>query len=117
MNLTKLTSVLIVSIMLFSCSSSSNDDLTNEPDPTPTTITYNNKVKGIINSNCGSCHGNPTDNAAPVSYNTFNLVKNDIDDIISRINSAASPMPPTGLMSQSLRDDIQKWKDDGLLEN
>ena len=104
-------------LLLISNCSSGGDDISNEPDPDPTTITYNNKVKAIINGNCGSCHGNPTNNGAPISYTNFTQVKNDINDIISRINSSSNPMPPTGLIAQSLRDDIQKWKDDGLLEN
>lgn len=107
--------VFAITALMYNCSSSSNDDL--DPDPDPTTVTYNNTVKAIINGNCGSCHGNPTSNGAPISYNTYNLVKGDINDIISRINSTSNPMPPTGLMAPSLRDDIQQWKDDGLLEN
>ena len=107
--------VFVIAALVFNCSSSSNDDL--DPDPTPTTVTYNNTVKSIINNNCGSCHGDPTANGAPISYNTFTSVKNDVNDILTRINSNSNPMPPTGLMSSSLRAQIQKWKDDGLLEN
>lgn len=105
-------------MLFFTCSSSSSDDVNPDPDPGPTTeVTYDDDVKAIINSNCTSCHGATPTNGAPTSYTTYNQVKNDADKIISRINNAGSPMPPTGLMAQSLRDKIQQWKDDGLLEN
>jgi len=107
--------------MLFNCSSSSDDTIDatpdSDPDPDPTTVTYNNTISSIMSNNCLSCHGNPTANGAPVSYTTYTQVKNDINMIINRINSSASPMPPTGLMSQNNRDLFQQWLDQGLLEN
>lgn len=106
------------SLFFFNCSNSSYDDLTEGTPGTPTAkITYEANVKAIISSNCLSCHGSPTSNGAPTSYTTYTQVKNSIDIILSRINNTSSPMPQSGLMAQSLRDVIQKWKDDGLLEN
>ena len=107
-------------ILLFNCSSDSNDDLApkeEEIDPDPTAITYDANIKSIFSSNCTNCHGSQPTNGAPTSYTTYTQVKNSIDKIINRINNASNPMPQSGLMSQSLRDDIQQWKDDGLLEN
>jgi hypothetical protein len=114
--------VFAFSIVLFNCSNSSNDDLTPstpDPNPDPPTekVNYTDDVKPIITSKCTNCHGDPNSNGAPTSYVTYTQVKNDINKILSRINNVANPMPQGGLMEQSLRDKIQQWKDDGLLEN
>jgi len=111
--------VVLFFIITFSCVSDSTDDLINSnPNPDPTEkITYDDDIQIILNNNCTACHGNPTTNSAPFSLTTFDEAKIRIDDIISRINNINNPMPPSGLMPQGLRDNIQKWKDDGLLEN
>ena len=117
MNFKNLIFVLAFVVLTFNCSTSSNDDLSN-PDPdTSGKITYNSNVKAIMTSNCTSCHGNPPTQNAPFSLTTYNSVKSRVNSIISRVNSSSNPMPPSGLMPQSTRDIIQKWKDDGLLEN
>ncbi len=111
---------VLASTVITNCSSSDSDDLTPKPDPDPTPtekVTYSNDVKAIIDNNCVRCHGNPTANGAPFSLTTFDNAKSRIDRILNRINNASNPMPPNGLMAQGLRDNIQKWKDDGLLEN
>ncbi|TWO31877.1 cytochrome c [Seonamhaeicola sediminis] len=118
--------ILGFSILLFACSSSSSDDLTGQnpdpnpnpdPDPDPTAkVTYKDDIKGIIDGNCISCHGSPT-NGPSNSLHTYNLVKNDVDKIIDRINrTGAGKMPPNGTLSNSAKALIQQWKDDGLLE-
>ena len=110
--------MLIFSALLFTCSSSSTDDVSDpDPDPDPTAkVTYEGDIKSIISGNCLSCHGNPT-NGPSNSLNTFDLVKNDIDKIIDRINrTGAGKMPPNGTLSAAAKALIQKWKDDGLLE-
>ena len=118
MKFKNLIHVMAVTIIFFNCSSSSNDDLTEQAPELPTgKITYDANVKAIISNNCTNCHGSPASNGAPTSYSTYTQVKNSIENILGRINNASSPMPQGGLMTQSLRDDIQQWKDDGLLEN
>lgn len=110
----------VLSLLVFSCSSSSSDDLNPQPDPDPNPtvkVTYNDDIASIISNNCTQCHGNPPTQNAPFSLTTFSSVQSKVNTILSRINNASNPMPPTGLMSQSLRDQIQQWKDDGLLEN
>ena len=112
----KIIYVLAMFFLLFNCSSDSSDDLMEqEMDPEPTAITYNGEIKSIISNNCTRCHGSTPANGAPFSLTTFDQVKGRVDRIIARTNSATSPMPPTGQISSSLRDMIQKWKDDGLL--
>lgn len=115
----KIIYTLAMSMLLFNCSSDSNDDLNQEEEMNsgPTDITYNGDIKSIINNNCTQCHGSTPANGAPFSLTTYDEVKGRVDRIIARTNSASSPMPPTGQISSSLRDMIQQWKDDGLLEN
>ncbi|WP_242085149.1 hypothetical protein [Aestuariivivens sediminis] len=121
MNFKNLTFILSLVFLIWGCSSSSTDDLTNnpdpDPDPDPDPITYNADIASIISSNCIGCHGNPPTQNAPFSLTTYNEVKTRVNTIISRINNTTNPMPPTGLMPQTNRDLIQQWKDDGLLEN
>ncbi|WP_246146926.1 hypothetical protein [Seonamhaeicola marinus] len=110
---------ILVLVLTYACSSSSTDDVSDpDPDPDPTgKLTYDDDVKSIISNNCIGCHGATPTNGAPFSLTTYDSVKDRINGIIGRINNASSPMPPSGLMAQGLRDDIQQWKDDGLLEN
>ena len=111
---------LAMLIILFNCSSDSSDDLSGQPDPDPdptTKVTYNADIASIINSNCTQCHGSTPSNNAPFSLTTYDEVKGKVDRIIVRTNSSSSPMPPAGQINSSLRDMIQQWKDDGLLEN
>lgn len=116
MNLKKIFFVLVFAVLLISCSSNSGDDLTDRP-PVQDEVTYQGTVKAIIDNRCNSCHGSPTTNGAPFSLTTFQEVSARIDPIINSINNISNPMPPSGLMAITTRDLIQKWKDDGLLEN
>ena len=125
MNLKNLISLIVVTLLLFSCSGSDDDPTTpnsNNPDPNPnnsTNITYNSHIKSIMSGNFTSCHGNPTTNSAPMSLTTYSEVKNAVETrgLIERINDTNNPMPQGGLMSQTNRDLIQQWKDQGFLEN
>lgn len=108
--------------LLFSCSSDSSDDLTPTPDPDPdpsVKITYNGDIKSIMTGNCTSCHGTTLSNGAPMALTTYAQVVNAVQNrgLVARINSTANPMPVSGLMSQTNRNLVQQWIDDGLLEN
>ncbi|OEK07711.1 hypothetical protein A8C32_16795 [Flavivirga aquatica] len=123
MKFKKIIYSLAVPALIFNCSSSSTFDVTALPDPDPdpapvvTTITYDANIKSIMSNSCTGCHGDPLTNGAPFPLLTFNQVKDRIDRSIARINDATSPMPPRGQISSDLRSQMQKWKDDGLLEN
>ena len=111
---------LAITLLLFNCSSDSNDDLIQEEEIDPTVITYDGDIKSIISNNCHQCHVSPPENGAPFSLTTYDQVKSRVDRIIARTNNASNPMPPVsagGQISSGLRAMIQKWKDDGLLEN
>ncbi len=123
MNLKNLVHLLAIALIIFGCSSNSNDDLTPDPDPdpdpdpNPSAVTYDGDIKSLMSSSCTGCHGSPTSNGAPMSLTTYTQVKNNINGIISRTNSNSNPMPPGGLMASGNRNLLQQWKDDGLLEN
>ncbi|GAA4291494.1 hypothetical protein [Aestuariibaculum suncheonense] len=103
--------------LLSSCANDSQDDLI-ETTPLPNVVTYNDDIKTIIDNNCISCHGSSPSQNAPMSLTTFSQVSNYIDGIIDRINRlGAGKMPVNGTLSTNEKNLIQKWKDDGLLEN
>ncbi|GAA4281137.1 hypothetical protein [Gaetbulibacter aestuarii] len=115
-------------VLFYNCSGDSapaEDTNTNNPsnpspnpDPAPTTkVTYTADIAGIMSGNCTSCHSDPPTQGAPQSLTSYTQVKNYVDLIIARVNSSTNPMPPTGQMPEDTRSLIQKWKDDGLLEN
>ena len=91
-----------------------------EEDPTPitNTITYTGDVKAIIDNNCLTCHGAVNPNAG-LSLVTYQQVRNSAENgnLIARMNDAVNPMPQGGLLSAQTRAVIDKWKDDGFLEN
>ncbi|MEW4924737.1 hypothetical protein [Algibacter sp. 2305UL17-15] len=110
--------VCAFSVVLYTCSSSSGDDLNDDKGQMPAEkVTYLDDTKSIIDNNCTQCHGNTPTNGAPFSLTTFDDVKNRIDRIIARVNSASNPMPPSGQINADLRAQIEQWKADGLLEN
>ena len=116
-----LYSGILCSAILFGCSSSSSDDLSSpnpNPNPDPSAkITYNANIKSIMTSHCTSCHGSPTTQSAPFPLTTYTQVKDKVDIILTRINSATNPMPASGQIPLATRQLVQQWKDDGLLEN
>lgn len=82
------------------------------------TITYTKDVKTIIDNNCVSCH-NATDLVAGLDISSFATLQSATENgnVIARINDASSPMPQSGLMDATLIATIEKWVDDGYLEN
>ena len=117
--------------LLFNCSSSSNDDISDpeeeqkeeietpkQPEEGNTAkLTYNGDIKSIIDNACVRCHGTTLTNGAPFPLVNFSQVSSRVDRIISRVNSASRPMPPAGRIATGLRAQIDQWKTDGLLEN
>ena len=113
-------SITLLSLILFSCTNSSEDDLTPEQE-LPSTVTYEAHVRSIIQNNCVSCHANPPVNGAGVPLETYSDVKTAVinNNLISKINGNG----PGGLMplggpklSQQQIDLITKWQQDGFPE-
>ncbi len=114
--------LLAINLIIFSsCTNVSEEDLIVEI-PQPVLTTYTDDIKTIIDNNCVGCHADPPVNGAPISLTTFSEVQNAVTnnnliDRISRQAGEAGAMPFGGpRLPQNLIDLIQKWKDDGLLE-
>ncbi|MGB0369468.1 MAG: c-type cytochrome domain-containing protein [Flavobacteriales bacterium] len=86
--------------------------------PLPDTITYNGHIAAITNNYCITCHGGTVPSAG-FALETFNQVKDATQNgnVITRINDADGPMPPSGLISAADRALIQEWANDGYLED
>lgn len=81
-------------------------------------ITYKKDVEPLIFNNCLTCHGTVNPRAGLV-LTTYQQVRASAEsgNLIPRMNSTASPMPPNGKLIQKSLDIIDKWKTDGFLEN
>ncbi|MFD2567260.1 c-type cytochrome domain-containing protein [Pseudotenacibaculum haliotis] len=92
--------------------------LEEDPDPITQTVTYVGDVKAIIDNNCTTCHGTVNPNAG-LSLVTYQQVRNSAENgnLIPRMNNATSPMPPSGILPAATRAIIDKWRQDGFLEN
>lgn len=97
-----------------------NEDDGSDDDPTASSITYENTIKAIVDSNCISCHANPPRNGAPFALVNFSQVSgraNLILSAISRQSGAAGAMPPAGRLPQSAINDFDEWIENGTPEN
>ena len=110
-----IVSVFIVSL-LFGCTKSVIIETPTEP--ITETITYNSHVSTIMFNFCTTCHSG----AAPsggVNLTTYQNVRFQAEsgNLVTRMNNASNPMPPTGLLSASQLQIIDKWVQDGFPEN
>lgn len=116
---------IIAATFTISCEKDSPNDITvideNAVDPKTTIITYEGEgqVKSIIDANCLGCHG-PSPSAG-FSLTNYDEVKKYMDkgSLLNRINKKSGEqgvMPPSGPLSSTKIETIQKWKDDGLTE-
>ena len=107
-------------VLLTSCSNDSEADLIESQNLN--TVTYTNFAKSIIDNNCLSCHGATPSNGAPMSLNSYSLVKDAVInrgllDRISRTQGASGMMPSGGTrLPQTTINSMNKWQTDGLLE-
>ncbi|PID69120.1 MAG: hypothetical protein CR989_03370 [Flavobacteriales bacterium] len=101
--------IIIFTITLLFTNCSKDNDA-----PETEKVTYNNKIKDIIDANCISCHASPPQNGAPFSLTTYADVKDKSAEILNAVKTGK--MPPYGELSQTTIDAIQQWIDDGKLE-
>lgn len=112
-------SLIAFTLFLNSCSSGSESDISNDPNPTPT---YTNTINSIITNNCLSCHGSTPTNGAPISLDTYAKVKaavqnNGLIDRISRAQGTSGMMPQGGTrLPQATIDKFTTWKNNGYIE-
>jgi len=112
-----LYTLLVIGLIMTSCTTA-EIPLEEDPDPILTTISYTAEVKLVIDNNCVTCHGTVNPNAG-LSLTTYLQVKNAAENgnLIARMNNALNPMPPSGVLPTQTRAIIDKWRDDGFLEN
>lgn len=111
-----LPSVLVVGLLLTSCSNSSDDDVIPIDIPTTTVVTYASTLKSIIDSNCLTCHSNPIQNSAPMHLTTYDAVKEAVQNrgLITRIENGT--MPPTGTLTSAQVQAVKDWQAGGFLQ-
>ena len=121
----KLSLLVFASLLILSCSSDSEDDVTdpggNGNNPDNTEISYTTHIAPIMSNNCVSCHGSTPSNGASVSLTTYSQVKNAVENnqLIQRINStqAGYAMPFNGSqLPQTTRARVEAWRDGGFIE-
>jgi hypothetical protein len=112
-----LSSICILILSLFSISCSSSSDDMEAGGPTDTSITYNNRIKGIMSSRCNNCHGNPTEQNAPMSLTTSAQVKDAINSrgLIGEIESGSMPKNGSKLSISDINA-VKSWKANGFKE-
>ena len=87
-------------------------------EPVIELVTYTGDVKAIIDANCIGCHGASSPQAG-LSLVTYQQVRTAAEsgNLITRMNNATNPMPPSGILSANVRAIIDAWANDGFLEN
>jgi cytochrome c5 len=92
------------------------------PSPTPTaidtckdSIKYSVQIKRIMKNSCvDGCH-NGVDQGS--NFQDYATVAADTAQIVSRMNDASNPMPPSGLVDQCKRDQVKAWVKAGAKNN
>lgn len=106
--------IISSAVLVTACESRTYEEVS---DKTPITgqVTYAKDVKPVMDANCAGCHS-----PGPLALTNYNQVKNNIDNIIDRINRPngdPAKMPQGGSLSPAQISIIAKWKADGLKEN
>lgn len=112
--------IYISSLILFitSCESRTYEEISDNT-PIAETVRYQKDIKPIIDANCIVCHS-AGGSASFQPLTNYNQVKNNIDNIIDRIqrpNGDPQKMPQGGSLSATQINTFIKWKADGLTEN
>ncbi|MAP79993.1 MAG: hypothetical protein CL526_02775 [Aequorivita sp.] len=115
--------IVLFSVLLVSCSTSTYDDIEEIQEENQGEVVTYQDVAFIFQNNCTACHSNPPQNGAPMPLTTYSEVKNAVQnrgliDRISREEGAQGLMPLGGpRLPQQQIDLITQWNLDGLLEN
>ena len=109
-------SLLIVTVFIFSYCSSSKKTAAKKA---PAHLSYANNVKTVVAGYCGPCHI-PEKGGKKKAYDNYANVKEDIDEIIRRIELNPDQRGYMPFKSDKLSDSaiaiFKQWKEQGLLE-
>jgi hypothetical protein len=108
MNFKILFTGLTVAGLLFATSCTDDDEVK---------TSFDTQIKPILVAKCAPCH--LKDGGSPRLYDNYDVVKADVDKIISRIEKDVKdplfmPLGATAKLPQAEIDLIKKWKADGL---
>jgi len=86
------------------------------PAPTPTPmagVTFTQLISsdpnlGVFSKYCTSCH-NGSNAKGGLDLTSFSQASLQANEIKSRMNDTANPMPPSGVVAQSFRDVVDQW--------
>ncbi|MEL7002729.1 MAG: 2-polyprenyl-6-methoxyphenol hydroxylase [Bacteroidota bacterium] len=113
--------LLLISVACFAaaCTSDSEEDLIDaEPDRCSTTISFQDEISAIINTNCAipGCHNG--DIGASRDWTVFANVQNSAQAIRSRTFGRTMPPPNSGItLSDAQIDAISCWVEQGANNN
>lgn len=105
-------------ISLLSCTKAVIEEPATESLPTLTEkVFYDSRVETIMFNSCVTCHSGATASAGVV-LSDYSNVKFHAEQgkLVERMNDAANPMPPSGLLPVEQRQVISKWVLDGFPE-
>ncbi len=113
---------IVIGMVVFgmgqSCTTAIIDEgsLDNLP-PITRTVTYQSDVKAILDNYCITCHGGPApQNGLDLSTFENAQITAENGNMSLRMNSISNPMPPSGRLTPQIRQLIEKWIEDGVLE-
>ncbi len=108
-----------IASLVTSCTTAFIDEGTvGELPPITRIVTYEADIRSVMTNNCITCHAGPAPNA-DLDLSNYQNVRFSAESggLISRMNNAASPMPPSGILPPAVRQLIDKWAADGFPEN
>ncbi|WP_460219265.1 cytochrome c family protein [Psychroserpens sp. MEBiC05023] len=90
----------------------------NSLPPLTREVTYQSDIQSIMTNNCITCHAGPAPNAGLDLSNYQNTrFSAEQGSLVSRMNNALNPMPPSGKLSPQVLQIIDKWVADNFPEN
>ena len=107
--------MLASAMLLYNCSGSRKATASR-----PVPYSYETNIRTAIESNCSPCHI-PAKGGNKKAYDNFANTKNDIDEIIRRIElnpgeRGFMPFRGKARLSDSTIAVFKKWREDGLME-
>lgn len=117
-NMKKIAYIFSSAMILIACESRTYEEISSST-PIVEKVTYAKDVKPIVDANCIVCHS-AGGAAAYQPWTNYTQVKNNIDNILTRIQKPIGDpekMPQGGALSPSQINIFIQWKADGLIEN